>query len=110
MAILINGMEMPKDCCSCDLCTDDGFCIPLDGESLWGYLPDRATFFPDGWKYEGCTVTEVPDVHGRLIDADKFKEYIDSQRGRPFIGCTFEQAMKILVDEQPTIIDAKKDA
>ena len=39
----------------------------------------------------------------RLIDADAFKKYIDAQEGRPFIGCTVGEAMKILIDEQPTI-------
>ena len=39
----------------------------------------------------------------RPIDADAFKEYIDAQKGRPFIGCTVGEAMKILIDEQPTI-------
>lgn len=39
----------------------------------------------------------------RLIDADALKDYIDMQEGRPFIGCTVGQALKIMTDEQPTI-------
>lgn len=39
----------------------------------------------------------------RPIDADAFKKYIDAQEGRLFIGCTVGEAMKILIDEQPTI-------
>lgn len=39
----------------------------------------------------------------RLIDADKLKEYIDAQKGRPFIGCTIGEALKIMTDEQPTV-------
>ena len=39
----------------------------------------------------------------RLIDADALKEYIDAQKGRPFIGCTIGEALKIMTDEQPTI-------
>lgn len=38
----------------------------------------------------------------RLIDADALKEYIDAQKGRPFIGCTIGEALKMFVDEQPT--------
>lgn len=38
----------------------------------------------------------------RLIDADALKEYIDIQKGRPFIGCTIGEALKIMTDEQPT--------
>lgn len=38
-----------------------------------------------------------------MIDADALKAYIDAQIGRPFIGCTVGEALKILVDEQPTV-------
>lgn len=41
----------------------------------------------------------------RLIDADALKDYIDAQEGRPFIGCTVGEALKIMTDEQPTIAD-----
>jgi len=39
----------------------------------------------------------------RAIDADALKDYIDAQEGRPFIGCTIGEALKIMTDEQPTI-------
>ena len=39
----------------------------------------------------------------RPIDADALKSYIDAQVGRPFIGCTVGEALKIMTDEQPTI-------
>ena len=39
----------------------------------------------------------------RLIDADALKTYIDAQEGRPFIGCTVGEALKIMVDEQITV-------
>ena len=44
----------------------------------------------------------------RPIDADAFKKYIDAQEGRPFIGCTVGEAMKILIDEQPTMQPERK--
>ena len=44
----------------------------------------------------------------RLIDADALKTYIDAQEGRPFIGCTVGEALKIMVDEQITVEDRKK--
>ena len=39
----------------------------------------------------------------RPIDADALKEYIDAQKGRPFIGCTIGEALRIMTDEQPTV-------
>lgn len=43
----------------------------------------------------------------RLIDADALKEYIDAQKGRPFIGCTIGEALKMMIDEQSTIEERK---
>ena len=37
----------------------------------------------------------------RLISLNAAKDYIDSQEGRPFIGCTIGEAMKIMLDEVP---------
>jgi len=37
-----------------------------------------------------------------LISRDAAKNYIDSQKGRPFIGCTIGEAMKIMLDEVPS--------
>lgn len=66
--ILIKGMEMPKSCEYCDLCSDDGYCMAMGGDSLWDVLPEEAEYFPTGWKYEGCPLVEVLAPHGRLID------------------------------------------
>lgn len=35
------------------------------------------------------------------ISRQAAKDYIDSQKGRPFIGCTMGEAMKIMLDEVP---------
>lgn len=68
MSILIKGMKMPESCEYCDLCTDDGYCMAMCGDSLWDFLPEKAIFFPNDWKYEKCPLVEVPTPHGRLID------------------------------------------
>ena len=39
---------------------------------------------------------------GDLISRQVAKDYIDSQKGRPFIGCTIGEAMKIMLDEVPS--------
>ena len=36
-----------------------------------------------------------------LISRQVAKDYNDSQKGRPFIGCTIGEAMKIMLDEVP---------
>lgn len=37
-----------------------------------------------------------------LISRETAKNYIDSQKGRPFIQCTIAEAMKIMLDEVPS--------
>ena len=59
MRILIKGMEMPKDCGTCDLCTGDGECMALYGENLLNYIPDDAEYFPNDWRYEKCPLVEI---------------------------------------------------
>lgn len=41
-------------------------------------------------------------MNDRLISLNAAKDYIDSQKGRPFIGCTVGEAMKIMLDEVPS--------
>lgn len=43
-----------------------------------------------------------------LIRREIAKNYIDSQKGRPFIGCTIGEAMKIMLDEVPSAEPERK--
>lgn len=70
MSVLIKGMEMPKSCEYCDLCTSDGDCIAMGGDSLWDALPEDAVYFPNDWKHDDCPLAEVLAPHGDLIDID----------------------------------------
>lgn len=103
MSVYIKGMQPPESCSDCPLldfesgtikCTVTGE-IFESGEYLWNHRSTR------------CPTVELPE-HGRLIDADALKEYIDMQKGRTFIGCTIGEALKIMTDEQPTIIEADR--
>ena len=68
MGIYIKDMEMPKDCGECHFCHAEGFkswCCPTEREDiLFDAIP------------EWCPLTEVPEPHGRLIDADACIDYI----------------------------------
>lgn len=43
-----------------------------------------------------------------LISRETAKNYIDTQKGRPFIGCTIGEAMKIMIDEVPSAEPERK--
>ena len=100
MSVLIKGMEMPKTCEYCDLCTSDGDCIATGGDSLWDVLPEGAEYFPAGWKYEGCPLVEVPAPHGRLIDADALDYKLGASDADIYVRCTLEE-------DAPTVIEAE---
>ena len=75
MGVIIKDMDMPESCFGC------AFCSPL-------VIPDEIYFCdclvgPDGlditeaveddYKHPDCPLVEVPNLHGRLIDADDVK-------------------------------------
>ena len=109
MSVLVRGMEMPESCEDCDLCTSDGYCIAMGGDSLWDVLPEGAEYFPTGWKYGGCPLVEVPAPHGRLIDYGWVVENVIKKLGikdKQYL-LQAEKALMILVDEAPTVIEAE---
>ena len=85
MGIYIKGMEMPKGCYECPL---------MDGE--YGDCKVGATGLYDPYM-EDCPLTEVPEPHGRLIDADACIDYIRSNN---------QHAWEVLA-YAPTVIESE---
>lgn len=79
MSILVKGMKMPKDCDSCWLSR-------MRGSSLGGILDCKilgtigaAMDDPHDIlnnRHPDCPLIELPEVHGRLIDANAFSDFI----------------------------------
>lgn len=106
MSLLIKGMEMPKDCASCDL---SYYCDGYNGG--YGYSPS-------GWRCrrlnhiikEGeetrpldCPLVKIPTPHGRLIDADRL---LAPGRIAKFIGGQ-EIFLADAIRYAPTIVEAE---
>ena len=86
MGIYIKGMTMPKSCFECDLYGDENnFC-----KAQKEYMP-FASFGRD-YKDANCPLAEVPEPHGRLIDADKL-----------FLDIEWHD-----IEEAPTVIEAEE--
>ena len=95
MGVYIEGMEMPKTCRECSYCwaglksCDAKYGLPVGDR--WDM--ERASF---------CPLTEVPEPHGRLIDADALKKDLDTiwfvDRG----NCSDVQSC---VADAPTVIE-----
>ena len=60
MSILIKGMEMPKHCIVCVLKNAEDDCMAQKWQEWETWEEMR----------KGCPLVEVPEKHGRLIDAD----------------------------------------
>ena len=87
MSILIRGMTMPKKCLWCPL-QYIGFCqvTKTDVNSDLGRRADD------------CPLVELPEKHGRLVDADAFAEFIEGTIKR-------QHYEDIAIDETLTIAD-----
>lgn len=99
MSVLIKGMEMPTSCDDCEFCqrdisSYDWCCVPMtNGRSK---PLDEPVLKPD-W----CPLIPVPN-HGRLIDADAFFDDL------LFPSKQFEQGMRELIGDAPTVIPAEE--
>ena len=95
MSVLIKGMEIPEKCGLCNLFHAESpmHCTVVKGHKTVGapYGMPR----PD-W----CPLVEVPEPHGRLIDADKLK---DKMRGK-WTVYDYEA-----VGTMPTIVEAEDE-
>lgn len=84
MSVLIKGMEMPKNC---------GLCFLRVGKcSRRIYMKNRPS---------DCPLIEVPEPHGRLIDADALANSEDCKRK----GCVYQEE----IFRAPTIIQASEE-
>ena len=99
MSVLIKGMNIPKSCAECD----DDMLRMVIGCPLYESDTARAV---------DCPLVELPTPHGRLIDADKAKEYMDyvCDAGgwlEPVTKAVNEYVKKH-IDAGPTIIEAEE--
>lgn len=66
MSVLVKNMEMPKNCDKCPVALSGKYCRINKTYTTYIKLPIR----PDH-----CPLVEIPEHHGRLIDADELIDY-----------------------------------
>ena len=93
MSVLIRGMKIPDNCKSCAFSTGFGFCL-AKSDNFCGYTNDRK-------RPEWCPLVEVPEPHGRLIDADALDYKLGSSDRDIYVKYTLE--------EEPTVIEAEDE-
>ena len=70
MGVYIKGMEMPKNCCECEI-------RAYDANAGEEYCPFSQMECLSIGLQKNCPLVEVPEPHGRLIDADALVEVAD---------------------------------
>lgn len=92
MSVVIKGMEMPEDCFSCPL-KEEGYCNLT--KAYAGQIYKRNS---------DCPLVELPDHHGRLIDADEMCNDLSTvdPRYETLIGWCIR-----VTEAQPTVVEAE---
>lgn len=94
MSVLIKGMKMPEDCFSCPL-KEEGFCNITNAYAVG-----------INKKNSDCPLVEIPETHGRLIDADELKDQYPHDSDWEYPVNTNEYVVQT-INEAPTIIEAE---
>ena len=102
MSIFLRGVDMPECCCGCPCCYEkaDGSCFctavkdgePCDIEDLDQRLPN-------------CPAEDVPEPHGRLIDADRLIAVLKSTTAISQSDYDLFNHIVGLIEHQPTVIE-----
>lgn len=75
MSVIIKGMKMPNGCYYCPILQSSDGCFdfecPFNSYLLWHNAEDVIRYRPDN-----CPLAEIPTPHGRLIDADRFLDWL----------------------------------
>lgn len=90
--IAIPNINKPKSCYECPI-----------AKSYFDCLMEKKYVCPIGHT-DDCPLIEIPTPHGRLIDADEFKSWVDDWYDCTDIGNIVES----WIDERPTILEAEE--
>ena len=99
MGIYIKGMKMPDHCMECEIAIEDN-----DYDK---HCPFTKVECSNIARQVNCPFTEVPEPHGRLIDADAFADDLEAD------GKEFGDEMKLNCaswlrsNATPTIIESE---
>lgn len=91
MAIYIKGMEMPDHCMECEIAIEDN-----DYDK---HCPFTKVECVNIARQANCPLIEVPEPHGRLVDADM--AYQETMK----YGNHFRKSVLKTIDNLPTVIE-----
>lgn len=100
MSVLIKGMELPKDCPYCQMShynASDEFtgCAVVPCKRY--AMHNDAVYAKSTQRPDWCPLIEIPEPHGRLIDADRATAESIKRTGKRLLA----------IDTAPTVIEAE---
>lgn len=108
MSIIIKDVKIPSGCYDCafrDKTWDECKCPPNKGYSILSCLEHDK-------RVSWCSLVELPEKHGRLIDANKLKETLDYYIAEAGWGPGVNEVLgwvKEFIDSEPTIVEHESE-
>lgn len=100
MSVVVIGMEMPTNCALCD-CSFGALCYVSPAE-VNGYCPGHS-------RPEWCQLVDLPEKHGRLIDANQFEKDYEVLYNLNYITNSEWILFRELLKNQKTIVEAERE-
>ena len=104
MGIYIRDMEMPKDCYECP-CAHQEYNGTAEETQLGCFALDEWCYPEDETRLANCQLVELPDGHGRLIDADALITDVPLIYAGMVFGGQYVYT-QTAIDNAPTVIPA----
>lgn len=106
VSVMVKDMKMPEDCACCRFLRQipaecgDYWCIAANQRRRYSGWFDKDSWILPDW----CPLVEVPENHGRLIDADKLSDFTDALHKVMIFGgqTVYSQSA---IDNAPTVIE-----
>lgn len=99
MGVYIKGMKMPKECRECYLLEYYEYLGETQCSVTRRMLAERGKPISFDGRPGWCPLVEVPEPHGRLIDADALDYKLGASDRDIYVKYTLE--------EEPTVIEAE---
>ena len=105
MSVLIKGMRMPENCIKCPM-QFGGMCYVMPAEVDESRVAPTVEEAQKQGKPDWCPLIEIPEPHGRLIDADEM--CADLATVDPQYETMIEWCIQV-TNAQPTVIEGSED-
>lgn len=110
MSVIIKGATMPGTCVDCPLFRESAYGFDLCKGKGIGFVAEDVKWL-DATRPDWCPLVELPEKHGRLIEADSLKETLDyyireagwDEKTNQVLGWVKDE----FIDSERTVVEAE---